>query len=277
MLEVLEHNHKIIEENRGHFWRTKFADQGACQGIIYEFKSKNRSEAIKSRHLHDDYDEVIVVFDGCYWVEWDGWQRTLCPGEAVFIPSGKAHNSYVKDNLPGSHYLVALFPKELDILSSEDSKAIKLPKGAVQWLIGALFFLRQRPNATSLIPLSSLSSFFKNVKHHKALPHSKEISWLSSQILSLVEQPETPSANELAKLTGVSREKINRSFVQELGCTPLRYGLAWRLDRIKEEIPRGNFRSILDLSTQYGFNDPKYFREQFKRRFGVLPSSLLHK
>jgi quercetin dioxygenase-like cupin family protein len=50
--------------------------------------------AVSSEHVHD-YDEYIVVVQGCYTLTIDGRRIKLNSGDEYFIPRGTLHSGYV--------------------------------------------------------------------------------------------------------------------------------------------------------------------------------------
>jgi methylphosphotriester-DNA--protein-cysteine methyltransferase len=151
---------------------------------------------------------------------------------------------------------------------------VRLPAGALFWLKGAFRFLRAEPNAISFLPLATLPDFLRALNNAERLPSDKaHPDPLVTRALRLLEQVDTPTLEELGREVELTPSHFQKRFKLAMGCSPLQYANAWKLDALAEEIRRGNTFSLLDLAVEYGFNDPKHFRELFRRRFGVTPSA----
>lgn len=223
---------------------------------------------------HENLDEIILPLEGRYWVRSGDWSRTLIPGEAGLIPRGTDHDSGTATNLVGTHFLVLLFNPELGILKNRSAGGIALPVGALSWLKGAFRFLRKSPNITALIPLLTLPQFFESLKDSEGLSSDKNHpDPIVAKIIRSLEQPDTPTLEELGREVGLDPTHLQKRFKMAIGCSPLHYANAWKLDAIAGEIRNGTTLPLVDLATEYGFNDSKHFRDLFRRRFNVTPSA----
>jgi AraC-like DNA-binding protein len=243
-------------------------------GILVDERIRYKTLFEPGQDCHENLDEIIVPLDGRYWVKSGDWSRTLVPGEVAFIPRETVHDSGTATNLIGTHFLVLLFDANLNVLSKEDVGGFKLPLGTITWLKGAFRFLKQSPDAQGFLPLSILPEFFKGMALSEKLgPDATHPDPIVTQLMKLLEQPETPNLEELGYEVGLSPAHLQKRFRMALGFSPLQYANAWKLDAISEQIKKGNELPLVELATEYGFNDMKHFRELFQRRFGVSPSA----
>lgn len=243
-------------------------------GILVDERIRYKTLFEPGKDKHDDLDEIIVPIEGRYWVRVGDWSRTLVPGEAALIPRGTDHDSGVATNLVGTHFLVLLFNSELNVLKKDQYGGVKLPQGALFWLKGAFRFLRSEPSVLNFLPLSVLPDFFRETAQSEKLP--KDISHpdpILTTIIRQLEQQDTPSLEILAKETGLHPTHLQKRFKGALGCSPLQYANAWKLDAVATEMKKGNSLPLVDLAAEYGFNDMKHFRDLFQRRFGVTPAA----
>lgn len=82
------------------------------------------------------------------------------------------------------------------------------------------------------------------------------------------------STGQLAQLAGITERALQLGFRKEVGTTPAAYVRAVRLDRVHDEL-RAGLRpgaTITDVAMRWGFFHPSRFAQQYRDRFGQLPS-----
>lgn len=79
------------------------------------------------------------------------------------------------------------------------------------------------------------------------------------------------SAEELAKLCGMSVSAFRREFRLRCGVSPVRYKNTLRMTKARELLHGGDC-SVSEASRLVGFPDIYYFSRLYKREFGVPPS-----
>lgn len=272
---TVEKEYQSRPHARGDAWVFRIARDGTFWGLFVDEQTRYKTRFEPGSETHPELDEVIVCLEGRYWVKVGAWSRTLGPGEAALIPRGVPHDSGVATNLVGMHFLVLLFPKSSGLLAGVEPGGVALPPGALAWIKGAFRFLRASPDATGFLPLSVLPEFLARL--------ARESSRLSSDashpdpvvetVLRLLEQPETPALEDLARQVGLTPTHLQKRFVAAVGSSPLQYARAWQLDRIAAVLRSTNTLPLVDIATEHGFNDQKHFRQLFKRRFGQSPSA----
>jgi len=82
------------------------------------------------------------------------------------------------------------------------------------------------------------------------------------------------TSNQLAKKLSLSRSQFYKNIKKHSGDYPSSYLRRYRLQKAKKLIEQ-NFDSISQISLQVGFNNLTYFSTQFKKLFGLSPSSVL--
>jgi len=270
----LKSEYQSRPQARGDAWVFRIERQGVFWGLLVDEQTRYKTRFEPGSESHEELDEWIVCLEGRYWVRVGSWSRTLAPGEIAVIPHGIAHDSGVATNLVGMHFLVMLFPKDHGILAGISPGGVSLPAGALSWFKGAFRFLRSSPNEMGLVPLSILPEFLRKVSQTQCLPSdASHPDAIVGEVIKLLEQPETPSLDLLAKHVGLTPTHLQRRFLAAIGSSPLQYARAWQLDRIAEELRGGSTLPLVDIATEYGFNDQKHFRVMFKRRFGVGPAA----
>ena len=83
---------------------------------------------------------------------------------------------------------------------------------------------------------------------------------------------QTISIPILAELCGISETYFRKLFLLEFGISPSKYIRNKRLILARDLLNSGEF-SVTDVSTTSGFNDVSYFSREYKKMWGVNPSS----
>ncbi|MEU3528748.1 AraC family transcriptional regulator [Streptomyces sp. NPDC038707] len=80
------------------------------------------------------------------------------------------------------------------------------------------------------------------------------------------------STADLAALAGISERTLQAGFRDVAGMSPRAYVRGVRLDRVHLELCSGAPESVTDIAARWGFFHPGRFAQQYRDRFGVLPS-----
>jgi len=83
----------------------------------------------------------------------------------------------------------------------------------------------------------------------------------------------TPTISELASLCSVSPEYFRMLFKKKYGTSPVKYINSLRLNHAKELLSSGMY-SVTEVSALSGFSALPYFCREFKKMYGISPSSL---
>lgn len=88
-------------------------------------------------------------------------------------------------------------------------------------------------------------------------------------------EPLTPQ--ELARVGCMSVRTLHATFQQALGETPMSHLRRVRLDRVRAELLQGDPARVrvTDVATAWGFGHQSRFAQQYRDRFGELPSRTL--
>lgn len=99
---------------------------------------------------------------------------------------------------------------------------------------------------------------------------------IKEAILLMENNIEDPlNINELSELVGISRRQIERLFKINVGVTPARYYLEYRLTRARQLIQQSNL-SIFEVSVACGFISSAHFSRTYHRFFGQPPIDTRH-
>ncbi|NEW26619.1 AraC family transcriptional regulator [Nocardia cyriacigeorgica] len=80
------------------------------------------------------------------------------------------------------------------------------------------------------------------------------------------------STAELAARAGVSARALQLGFRDAVGMSPSAYVRSVRLDRVRDELSSGRISSVSDAAMRWGFFHLGRFAQQYRERFGELPS-----
>jgi AraC-like DNA-binding protein len=82
---------------------------------------------------------------------------------------------------------------------------------------------------------------------------------------------------ELANAAGTTARALQRGFRAVVGMSPTAYVRMVRLDRVHAELlSRAGTASVTDVAMRWGFFHLGRFAQQYRERFGVLPSQTVH-
>jgi AraC-like DNA-binding protein len=89
--------------------------------------------------------------------------------------------------------------------------------------------------------------------------------------------PLTPA--ELARVGCMSVRTLHASFQQTFGESPMSYLRRVRLDHVRAELTSGRDPDVrvTDVAMRWGFFHPSRFAEQYRRRYGELPSQTVRR
>ncbi len=83
------------------------------------------------------------------------------------------------------------------------------------------------------------------------------------------------STTQLAARVGISARALQLGFRELVGMSPTAYLRGARLDRVHYELMRGSSRSVTEVAASWGFYHQGRFAQQYRERFGSLPSETL--
>ncbi|GHB73913.1 transcriptional regulator [Streptomyces viridiviolaceus] len=107
--------------------------------------------------------------------------------------------------------------------------------------------------------------------------HGKPAHSRRTRIMQVVEYiDEHPhlelSTADLAAVAGIGERSLQAGFRDLVGMSPRAYVRVVRLDRVHLELSTGTPESVTDVAARWGFFHPGRFAQQYRDRFGVLPS-----
>lgn len=244
---------------------------------------------------------VNLPISGASTVQQNGTTRTSTAGRngIAMVPSGPVTMWWSPD---GVQYAIKL-PKEL--LEAHAAKLTGHPVGggirfalefdltnshgrALSATVGFLYAEMNRPGGLATMPAvrhelesALMTSLLMTVPSQlsPALlgdPAPTRRAKIRQVMEYIDEHPgEELSTADLAALAGISERTLQAGFQEVVGMSPRAYVRGVRLDRVHLELSSGDPSPVTDVAARWGFFHPGRFAQQYRDRFGVLPSQTL--
>ncbi len=100
-----------------------------------------------------------------------------------------------------------------------------------------------------------------------------KIHYAKEILLENMEMP--PSLLELAKRVGLNDFKLKKGFREVLGTTVFGFLREQRMEKARLLLEEGKM-NVTEVLYDVGYNSPSHFTFEFKKRFGITPSSLIN-
>lgn len=150
-------------------------------------------------------------------------------------------------------------------LSSVDLNARRIGQEAID-LVLALLRGEPAPQQPIIVPPSGIAM---RGSTRAVVARDPTVHAAIELMLSHMSAPFT--IESLADEIGVSKRKLERTFVDALGCSPAEHYRALRLSRVAELL-RETDMPLQQVAQKTGFASYQHFCNLFKRRYGVRPS-----
>ena len=255
------------------------------------------NEKITPRHTHD-FDEIVIVLGGSGYQHINAEKYFISMGD-VFIVKGEAQHYFTDTHnlslfnigfqpqvidyfapllqqLPGYHTLFILEPAYRK--QNNFSRKLHLDAGDLQLLkemLGPLSeeFRTRRPGSEFIV-----TSLFMQITGFLCRRHSAANTGglygtdACARILEYIENnyTDTITLEQLAHISGMSKNGIIAMFKRLYGATPMKYINNLRLNKARELLKNTDL-PISQLAYQCGFTDSNYFARVFKEQQGVSP------
>lgn len=128
--------------------------------------------------------------------------------------------------------------------------------------------------------LAFLSNFFDklrrretNLKYENLHPEDVKQLFLAASFLRNPTSTDTPTIEELAKISKMGKTKFKNVFRQVFGSAPKQYHQKVKMEYAKEEL-RKKQKNSTELSYELGYAHPSKFTRAFKKYFGDTPSKI---
>ncbi len=215
------------------------------------------------------YNGLIYRYDGASKYSFPDMTVTLQHGEFIFIPKGESyHVTKMDDN--DSRYIVFNFNGEISErpFIFRYSSAIDLKMLPKLWLMGSTSD-KYRCLCVFYDLLAAVA--VSNEKHDskKADMIAPASEYLKKHIFE-----HDLNVEKLHRLCGISDVYFRKIFISVYGMTPRKYIIDKRLAHARSIIESGDFDNIYSVAYAVGYEDPLYFSREFKKKYGISPSTL---
>ncbi|MFK7947393.1 MAG: helix-turn-helix transcriptional regulator [Saprospiraceae bacterium] len=117
---------------------------------------------------------------------------------------------------------------------------------------------------------------YKIVKVPLQVPDDADINWVEAlnEMLTPLLSDYNLSVVQLTEKLNISERHFGKLLKKNTGFTPAQYIKELRLQKAKVLIEHKSYETIAEVSYAVGFLRPIYFSNEFRKRFGQLPSKL---
>ncbi len=229
-------------------------------------------------HFHNEAHITCVLSGGR--TQSVGRKRyTLDPGDSVVVPSGEVHESRSRGANGWSFVAIYCSPRSVRRAVESLAHEPDLREGELQYrrsgdpqlgrrIRGLARSLAETPLAAEVAWIELIARLMRGDRPPPPLRRQRKTvrrvrAFLEDHVADAV------TLDQLAELSGVSKEHLVRSFTAEVGLPPHAYLLNARIERAKPMLLAGE--SIIDVALRLGFHDQSHFSRHFRRIVGIPP------
>lgn len=248
-------------------------------------------------HWHEEY-ECSVVLQGQTYCNTPQGRFLLQTGDGVFLNSGTLHSSeIVRGSFHAPNTLVfhgrlvygstdsVFYQKYIHPLSAPDAPSIVLLKKNVPWQADILERIKKasrlcqnKPEGYEFTVRNLLSEILFDIYCYKNDSQAQSYSAncfenerIKQMLLYLQENyARSITVAELAAHANICERECLRCFRKVLRLSPIQYLIRYRISRACHLL-RDTSLSILEISSQCGFESPSYFTKMFRQHMGCTP------
>jgi len=227
---------------------------------------------------------AVILLSGDYWLEQDGREIRLLPGDMAVYDAARPHRIHCPGDFTKAIVSIPRPRLRERVAGIEHCTALRIrgdagigamASGFVRQALGHIGDLREAEfsalsqQALDLLTLATVSvrpgGF--NLSGSRAVTIARIKDYIGSHLAD----PEL-SASAVAQGVGLSPRHINALF-QDEGTSLMRHVLKRRLDQCGKALraPAHAGHNISDIAFAWGFNDLSHFSRAFKHRFGCSP------
>lgn len=231
--------------------------------LIDQIQCKEDWSWISERNGWSGY-HIWCVDGGAAYIETGEQKYHLLKGDIFLFNLNKNHVCTHNPELPlrvtTTYFSCQTQEKESTVLRQENLLCDAMHRAASYYLKGEV-------QMAELWITAVIYEVFVKRETRRELPRGveKACEWMESVF------PYTPTLTELAEKTGYSKNQIIRLFKQNLGITPVQYGIQKKMEYAKglllySDIP------IIEIASRAGYVDAAYFTRTFRKCTGLSPA-----
>lgn len=238
-------------------------------------------------HTHDFY-EIMMMLDGCLWLETNGLTQTLPAGSLILSRPADMHRLASADSTPCRFLNLAFSPELLQQLMRflNEEEACRLlvqpPRPPVcqpdagtfsrmRQRMDAMFALRpgERERMGHLFRLLLTDAFAEGFLRRCEEPAMPQ--WLDRLLMEMAKPDNLRQGlPAMRRFTSLHPDSITRAFRRHLGITPTRWLQQTRLDWLANQLAHSDVE-ILELAMAIGYENLSHCYHLFSTRFGCPP------
>ena len=241
-----------------------------------------------SYHYHEGV-EILRIMEGECRVVINNKTYPAKAGDVLFVNPFEAHGIYLDSRrIPFSRDCVSFLPEKLfpdgsapeylknavfdSVCPKEASAEIN---AAVERIVSAASGGRA---GWALSALGSLMELYSSATCYGALRYEGREQPQRAEFMARVSDyieanlASDISTADAAAFCQYTPEHFCRLFKRSFGATFVEYLNVYRIQRAKEYVDRGNYPSVSELASRFGFTSQNHFGNTFKKRTGTLPS-----
>lgn len=279
------------------FYKERKTPRLLTMGIEF-FKQKTRGGQIATHaHMHDSI-ELLLITEGGFFVNLNGYDFEVGAGDLVFIRAGTIHTVRAKDEAENEYFVLKvdtslvfpLFPEgkigkyALHLtLQNESSKLFwtkdELSKTEISERFFGLWREMQKPCAAHELYIKSnafcvvsgiISELEATVKADVSLPSPIYEQIYKSTVYISRHFNEDIDALKMSRVLGMSYSYFSRMFVKITGTSFRKYLNAVRI-RSAEHLLLSTGATVTEVSARCGYNNVSHFIATYKAVKGTTP------
>lgn len=247
---------------------------GKCQLIASRHFNQNSNIWILNEHEHE-YMELIYFLNGEAQVITSEGETSLTLYDILIHPAGVRHREFV--DLHKRQEIINLDIKTDVVFPIQDSFVLKDNTGNMRNIVRMIdYHFHEKDNMSEEI-VDALMNLLLLYLCKSAKEQSYTKLNLIDRIVEYVQENymNELSVKELADIVHVSESYLSRLMVASIGISPMKYVNQVRIDNAKQALHSD--LPIEQISSQLGFQEPKYFSKVFKKETGETPTAFRHR
>lgn len=242
----------------------------------------------QAMHSHEDRVEILYLLSGSGWHTIGKYRYPTSAGDLVIINSGVLHEEKVRGKEPLEFYCCAvtnlsLKGKKRGQLIDEDRVPV-LESGIQKQIVEDLFEIIQKESMSENVWKNEICTFLASALVLKVAEltqgsesmDSKEQKehWMIEKVQNYMEQNfrDKISLQDMAEIVSVTPWYLERVFKKYTGDSLNQYLIHLKLG-YAQNLFRDTSKSIAQVAEEVGYDNPSYFSQLFKKKFGVTPGA----
>lgn len=242
----------------------------------------------QAMHSHEDRVEILYLLSGSGWHTIGKYRYPTSAGDLVIVNSGVLHEEKVRGKEPLEFYCCAvtnlsLKGKKRGQLIDEDRVPV-LESGIQKQIVEDLFEIIQKESMSENVWKNEICTFLASALVLKVAEltqgsesmDSKEQKehWMIEKVQNYMEQNfrDKISLQDMAEIVSVTPWYLERVFKKYTGDSLNQYLIHLKLG-YAQNLFRDTSKSIAQVAEEVGYDNPSYFSQLFKKKFGVTPGA----